>query len=174
MGHLQISSCLLGFCQQQVLPRGATEQLSAGGCGWHHAAFILRTWCHTAALQAEMGHPEVLLDLRFSLFLTSTHLLLHSLCPGSSCLQPEPPEHPRAPGSGRADPDLEGTPLALPGHFTAVIFLPVTSTVGVHTLSKIHSLHPPRAAFLLAPATLVLLGEPELHLKNICGKLEPG
>lgn len=121
-----------------------------------------------------MGHPEVLLDLRFSLFLTSTDLLLHNLCPGSSCLQPVHPEPPRAPGSGRVDPDLEATPLAPPEHFTAVIFLPITSTVGIHTLSKIDSLHPPRAAFLLAPVALALLGEPKLRLNNGCGKLELG
>lgn len=131
-------------------------------------------WCHVAALQADMGHPEVLLDLRFSLFLTSTDLLLHNLCPGSSCFQPVHPERAQAPGSGRVDPDLEATPLALPGYFTAVIFLPITSTVGIHSLSKIHSLLPPRAAFLLAPVALALLGEPELRLNNICGKLEPG
>lgn len=102
---------------------------------------------------------------------------LHSLATAQSVPRQQLPaasaECPRAPGSGRVDPDLEATPLALPGHFTAVIFLPTTSTVGIHTLSKIHSLHPPRAAFLLAPAALVLLGEPELHLKNICGKPEP-
>lgn len=174
MGHLQISSCPLGFCRQQVLPQGVTEQLRAEGCAWHCAALTVRTWlCNVAALQAELGNPEVLFDLRFSLFFTSTHLVLHNLCPGSSCLQPVHPECPWAPGSGRVDPDLEATPLALPQHFIAVIFLPITSTVGMHTLSKIHSLHPPRAAFLLAPVALVLLGEPKLHLKNICGKLEP-
>lgn len=43
-GHLEISSCLLDFWQQQVLLWGATEQLVAGGYRQHYAPFIVRAW----------------------------------------------------------------------------------------------------------------------------------
>lgn len=88
MGHLQISSCPLGFCRQQVLPQGVTEQLRAEGCAWHCAALTVRTWlCNVAALQAELGHPEVLFDLRFSLFFTSSRYCTICAQAAAACSQ---------------------------------------------------------------------------------------
>lgn len=63
-----------------------------------------------------------------------------------------------------------------------MIFLSINHNVGIHTLSKICSPFPPKAAFLLVPAhnvhclhgaALVLLGELELHLNRGCEKMEP-
>lgn len=99
-GHLGVLSCLRDFCQQRVLPRGATEQLGAAGS---IVLLLLQGpgQCHAAALQVGTGQPEELLDLRPFLSLTSIDLQWWNLSPASSWLQLVAPERPRATRSGQ-------------------------------------------------------------------------